>query len=197
MTDNDDELSGGGSPAAALDAFDFDADFKEILAEVDPSLPFYADMGEEADASIGDYPEKPTDEDTAAAISGGRSDASSSRGGRGSWVGRGRGNGGLANEGGGGFEFGSGGTPLGGPTLKELVHRVIGPGTVNRETNALCAQILNHPEVMNLTGVLPHYPSYNGELCNKCFLYTSYPTLHIFKDPPAGAGGCGYTHFPG
>jgi hypothetical protein len=103
MMDNDDELSGRGSPAAAFDAFDFDADFdadwEEILAEVDPSLPFNDDMGEEAE-SIGDSPEESTDEDRAAAISGGRSG------------GREPGNGGYAIEVGGGFKFGSGGGSL-------------------------------------------------------------------------------------
>jgi hypothetical protein len=98
-----DELSGGGSPAAAFDAFDFDADFdadwKEILAEVDPSFPLNDDMGEEAEP-IGNSTEESMDENRAAAISGGRSG------------GRERGNGGLANEVGGGFKFGSGGGNL-------------------------------------------------------------------------------------
>ena len=47
--------------------------------------------------------------------------------------------------------------------LAELVQRVIGHGTINRETNELCATILNLPEVCMHPEVLPFYPSYNGE----------------------------------
>jgi len=48
--------------------------------------------------------------------------------------------------------------------LAELVQRVIGHGTINRETNALCAKILNHPEVHMRPEVLPLYASENGVL---------------------------------
>jgi hypothetical protein len=57
---------------------------------------------------------------------------------------------------------GSGGM-LEGLALEELVQRVIGHGTINRETNELCAKILNLPEVCMHPEVLPFYPSYNGE----------------------------------
>ena len=50
-----------------------------------------------------------------------------------------------------------------GLALKELVQRVIGHGKINRETNELCAQILNEPEVNMHPEVLPFYASYNGK----------------------------------
>jgi len=52
--------------------------------------------------------------------------------------------------------------------LKELVQRVIGHGAINRETNALCTQILNNPEVHMHPEVLPSYESYNGEFHYFC-----------------------------
>jgi len=58
------------------------------------------------------------------------------------------------------------GDTFAGLSVVELVQRVIGHGAINRETNALCAQILNHPEVHMRPEVLPLYASYNGELCN-------------------------------
>jgi len=53
------------------------------------------------------------------------------------------------------------------PSLHVLVERLIGLDTVNQNTNILCAQILNHPDVMTQPGVLPLYRSYNGKHC--CF----------------------------
>jgi len=49
------------------------------------------------------------------------------------------------------------------PTLQVLVKRLIGLTSVNQNTNILCAQILNHPDVMTQHEVLPLYQSYNGK----------------------------------
>jgi len=57
----------------------------------------------------------------------------------------------------------SSGSVFEGLALKELVQRVIGRGSIDRETNALCAQILNLPEVCMHPEVLPFYASYNGK----------------------------------
>jgi len=54
-------------------------------------------------------------------------------------------------------------------SITDLVQRVIGQdsrGTINRETNALCAQILNHPEVTMHPEVLPIFACYNGKIRN-------------------------------
>jgi hypothetical protein len=53
--------------------------------------------------------------------------------------------------------------PDGRRSLQVLVERLIGLDTVNQDTNVLCAQILNHPNVMTEPGVLPLYQSYNGK----------------------------------
>jgi len=61
----------------------------------------------------------------------------------------------------------SGGSKYDGLSIAELVQRVIGQdsrGTINRETNALCAQILNHPELTMHPEVLPIYACYNGKI---------------------------------
>jgi len=74
-------------------------------------------------------------------------------------------------------------------SVAELVQRVIGHGAINRETNSLCAQILNHPEVHMHPEVLPLYASYNGKLYHfsqvLCFarsqrsIYSTYCKNHF------------------
>jgi len=51
-------------------------------------------------------------------------------------------------------------------SIEELVQCVIEQGNcgaITRETNAFCAQILNHPEVTRRPDLLPIHASYNGK----------------------------------
>lgn len=82
---------------------------------------------------------------------------------------------------------GSGGSKDNNLSIEELVQCVIEQGNcgaITRETNAFCAQILNHPEVTRRPDLLPIRASYNGKdllLC-KCVIIFYQPISILLFD---------------
>ena len=171
---NQDESSDGGMSEASRDAIDLssvDLSTDNDPSDDDDSTSFYECLEDGADRQLGEVRKHPLDEgEGPATFTNGRyygntgQSACNSRDGHPDF-GCGPSAKRFAIETVGFFNIGGGGgSVFEGLALKKLVQRVIGHGTINRGTNALCAQILNHPEVNLHPEVLPIHPSYNGKI---------------------------------